>query len=84
VYLNPARPARTVATDSERTNYPLVVTDLPDPAPGCPQAGAVPNDTCPAIGETGGFRSEARLSMQKWRRLSPRQQLQVILFLKAL
>lgn len=97
VFLNPSRPARTVATDSERTNYPLIVTDfetalgaaielhdLPDPASGCPQAGAVPNDTCPAIGETGGFRSEARLSMQKWRRLSPRQQLQVILFLKSL
>ncbi len=97
VFLNPDRPARTVATDSERANYPLVITDmdtalnaaielhdLPDPVAGCPQAGALPNDTCPAIGETGGFRSEARLSMQKWRKLSPRQQLQVILFLKAL
>ncbi len=58
--------------------------DLPDPSPGCPQAGAVPNDTCPAIGERGGLRSEARLSMRKWRRLRPLQQLQVILFLKAL
>jgi len=97
VFLNPAQPARTVASDSERTNYPLIVVDaetaltaaielhdLPDPAPGCPQAGALPNDTCPALGETGGLRSEARLSMQKWRRLSPRQQLQVILFLKSL
>lgn len=97
VFLNPAAPARTVASDSERVNYRLMVTDvdtallaaielhdLPDPAPGCPQAGAIPNDTCPAINELGGFRSEARLSMQKWRRLTPRQQLQVVLFLKAL
>lgn len=97
VFLNPGAPARTVASDSERINYPLVVTDadtallaaielhdLPDPAPGCPQAGAVPNDTCPAVNETGGFRSEARLSMQKWRRLTPLQQLQVVQFLKAL
>lgn len=97
VYINPAQPARTVASDSDRTNYPIAITDLdtaltaaielhdlPDPAAGCPQTGALPNDTCPAIGETGGFRSESRLSMQKWRRLSPRQQQQVLLFLKAL
>lgn len=97
VFLNPAQPARTVASDSERVNYPLVIADvdaaltaaielhdLPDPAAGCPQAGPLPNDTCPAINETGGFRSEARLSLQKWRRLTPRQQMQVILFLKSL
>ncbi len=97
VFLNPSAPTRTVISDSTRTNTPLVVTsvesaihaaielhDLPEPAPGCPQAGPVPNDTCPAQGETSGFRSEARLSMQKWRRLTPVQQLQVILFLKAL
>ncbi|MBK5256828.1 MAG: hypothetical protein JJE39_12405 [Vicinamibacteria bacterium] len=97
VFLNPAQPARTVASDSGRTNYLLTIAtvedalnasielhDLPDPAAGCPQAGALPNDTCPAIGETGSFRSEARLSVQKWRRLSARQQLQVILFLNSL
>lgn len=98
VFLNPAAPARTVYSAADRgVNVPLVVTDidsaflaaielhdLPPPAPGCPQAGPLPNDTCPAQDETQGFRSEARNTMQKWRALSSREQMQVVKFLKSL
>ncbi len=97
-YLNPANPARTVRSASDLgVNVPLVVTDidsaflaaielhdLPPPAPGCPQAGPLPNDTCPALDETQGMRGEARNTMQKWRALSSREQLQVVKFLKSL
>lgn len=98
VFLNPAAPARTVRSASDLgVNVPLVVTDidsaflaaielhdLPPPAPGCPQAGPVPNDTCPAQDETQGLRSESRNTMQKWRALSSREQLWVVKFLKSL
>lgn len=39
---------------------------------------------CPAQGEQGMFRSEARDVMQRWRALTLREQIQVIEFLKAL
>ena len=98
VFLNPAAPTRTVASSADGgVNHPLVITtfedainaaielhDLPPPAAGCPQPGAVPNDVCPSQGEQSMFRSEARNVMQKWRSLTSREQLQVIKFLKAL
>lgn len=98
VFLNPAAPARTVHSAADiGVNVPLVVTDidkaflaaielhdLPPPTQGCPQAGALPNDTCPAQDETQGFRSETRNTMQKWRGLTSREQMQVVKFLKAL
>ncbi|PYQ46539.1 MAG: hypothetical protein DMF77_00485 [Acidobacteria bacterium] len=98
VFLNPSAPARTVHSASDLgVNVPLVVTDidsaflaaielhdLPPPAPGCPQAGSLPNETCPAQDETQGLRSESRNTMQKWRALSSREQMQVVKFLKSL
>lgn len=98
VFLNPAAPATTVFSASDvGVNRPVAVTtvdlaigvaielhDLPPPAPGCPQPGPVPNDVCPAQGERGMFRSEARNVMQRWRALTVREQTQVIKFLKAL
>jgi len=98
VFLDPAAPARTVATSSDLgVNRPIVIDtveaaigaaielhDLPPPEAGCPQPGALPNDVCPAQGERAMFRSEARNVMQKWRALTSREQLQVIKFLKAL
>lgn len=98
VFLNPDAPATTVFSASDvGVNRPVAITtfdaaigvaielhDLPPPAPGCPQAGAVPNDVCPAQGEQGQFRSEARNVMQRWRALTLREQIQVIKFLKAL
>lgn len=98
VFLNPAAPARTVYSAADRgVNVPIVVTDidtallvaiemhdLPPPAPGCPQGGALPNDTCPAQDDVQGYRSEARNTMQKWRALTSREQMQVVKFLKSL
>ncbi|HUG55127.1 MAG TPA: di-heme oxidoredictase family protein [Vicinamibacteria bacterium] len=98
VFLNPDAPATTVFSASDvGVNRPVVITDvdaaigaaielhdLPPPAPGCPQPGALPNDVCPAQGERGMFRSEARNVMQRWRALTLREQIQVIKFLKAL
>jgi CxxC motif-containing protein (DUF1111 family) len=100
VFLNPGAPARTVRSDISASNVPLVVVDfdsaleaaielhdLPPPVAGCPQPGLLPNDTCPSEVDTAAqnfLRSEARNVMQKWRRLTFQQQLQVIKFLKSL
>jgi len=95
VFLDNVAPLNFATTVMGATNAPLIVDsfdnailasielhDLPPPAAGCPQAGAVPNDTCPSA--TSGNRSEARNVIARWQALSTADRLKVVEFLKAL
>ena len=98
VFLNPSRPARTVATDSERSNYALIVTDMETALNAAIRASrpSGPGARLPAgrsdperylSGESARPAvSVARLAYRcrNARRLSPREPLQVILSLKSL
>jgi hypothetical protein len=98
VFLNTAAPTSTLYTNSQTTNDTLVIDtldsavqaaiemhDLPVPPGGdetsCPQVMSAQMDIC---SRRSPNRSEARNTIERWHRLTPQQQLQVIKFVESL